>query len=78
MPRGGAWLLADVVAAGYRQIDVACTKCDRRGRVSVGRLVAEWGPDVTLPDLRMHIAAGCPRLHSVSVNDVCGVMYPEL
>ncbi|MFZ3238235.1 MAG: hypothetical protein WA417_16075 [Stellaceae bacterium] len=78
MPSSGAWLLADAVAAGYRQIDVACTKCERRGRVSVARLLAEHGPDISMPDLRKHLAAGCPRLQSVSISDLCGVMYPTL
>jgi len=79
MPRsGGAWLLGDVANAGYRQLDVACTKCDRRGRVSVARLLAEHGPDMSLPDLREHVAVGCPRLQSVSITDLCGVMYPTL
>ena len=78
MPRGGAWLLADVAAAGYRQIDVACTKCDRRGRVSVARLLAEYGPDMSLPDVREHVAVGCPRLQSVSISDLCGVKFPTL
>jgi len=78
VPRGGAWLLADLVAAGYRQIDVACTKCDRRGRVSVARLLTEYGPDKALPDLRGLIAVGCPRLQSRSITDLCGVMFPTL
>jgi len=41
---------------------VACTKCDRKGRLSVLRLLAEHGPDISLPDLREHVAADCPRL----------------
>jgi len=78
MPRSGAWLLSDVAAAGHRQLDVACTKCDRKGRLSVLRLLAEHGPDISLPDLREHVAADCPRLKAVSISDMCGVMYPTL
>jgi len=78
MPRSGAWPLGDLAAAGQPQLDVACTKCDRRGRVSVARLLAEHGPDMSLPDLREHVAAGCPRLKSFSISDLCGVMYPTL
>jgi len=79
MPRSGAWLLSDVAAAGQRQLDVACRKCDRRGRLSVARLLAEHGPDMSLPDLREHVAVGCPRLKAgVSISDMCGVLFPTL
>ncbi len=60
MPRSGAWRLSDVAAAGHRQLDVACTKCDREGRLSVLRLLAEHGPDMSLPDLREPFERSCP------------------
>ena len=60
MPRDGAYLLSDVVRVGLKQIDVACKKCGRRGRVSVARLIAEHGPDMPLPGLPQLIAKGVP------------------
>jgi hypothetical protein len=78
MPGGGAVLLGDLVAAGMRHLHVACSKCERRGRLSVARLVAEQGADIGLPDLRRHIAAGCRRLAAVSINNLCGVYYLTL
>jgi len=42
------------------------------------RLLAEHGPDISLPDLREHVAVGCPRLKSISISDMCGVLFPTL
>lgn len=78
MPKNGAWLLSDVAAAGLKQMDVACKKCDRRGRVSVPRLLAEHGPDMPLPDLPQRLATGCPRVNAASLYDQCGAWFPNL
>jgi hypothetical protein len=53
-------VLADVAAPEYRQMGVACSKCDRRGRVSVAQLLAEYGPDMSLQHTRKYVAVGCP------------------
>jgi hypothetical protein len=59
-------------------LDVACNRCDRRGRLNTSRLLAEYGPDLPMPDLRRIIAADCPRMIAGSVHDVCGVHFPGL
>lgn len=46
-----------------RMLEVACRRCDRRGRFSIARLVAEDGPELALPELY----AGS---HSISVEGV--------
>jgi hypothetical protein len=78
MPKNGAWVLSDVAAVGRNQIDVACKKCDRRGRVSVARLLIEHGPEVPLPDLLKLLAANCPRQAAASIYDRCGVSFLNL
>jgi hypothetical protein len=40
-----------------RQLDVACNRCDRRGRLSVARLIAEHRADLPVPRLRWIVAA---------------------
>ena len=57
---------------------VACSKCDRRGRLSVANLIAEHGADMRLPDLRDFLAGDCPRVRAASFNDPCAVHYPQL
>ena len=80
MPKDGAYLLSDVVAVGLKQVDVACKKCGRSGRVSVARLLAEHGPDMPLPGLPQLIATGCPRVNATSYydHDRCGAYFPNL
>jgi hypothetical protein len=59
-------------------LDVACHRCDRRGRLSLERLIAEHGVGMGLPELRTILAADCPRAGSVTINDRCGIHYPQL
>ncbi len=78
MPKNGAFILADVAAAGVIQMDVVCLKCLRRGRVSVARLMVEHGPDMPLPGLPKLIAAGCPRVARDAIYDQCGARLENL
>src|ERR1043165_2960939 len=52
-------------------VGVACSKCDRRGRLSVAKLIAEHGADMRLPDLREVLAGDCPRVRATSYGDRC-------
>ena len=59
-------------------LHVACSKCDRRGGLSVAKLIAEHGADMRLPDLREILAGDCfARPGCLSLNR-CGVHYPQL
>ena len=55
-------------------LEVACHRCERKGRVSLARLIEEHGADKGLPDL------GKPRGHarSTAVHNRCAIYYPEL
>jgi hypothetical protein len=72
MPRSGALLLSDLPGP---YVELACTKCDRKGRLSKDRLIEEYGADITLPDLRVQIAQ-CARYGNIL--DGCGVYYVDL
>jgi hypothetical protein len=73
-----AILLGDVEAKGLRMLEVACRRCDRRGKLRLARLVAEHGPDMDLPTRRMDLAGYCPHAQSVSIYDKCQVHFPQL
>jgi hypothetical protein len=45
------------IAARLPVLEVACNRCDRRGRLRTDRLLAEHGPDLPMPKLRRIIAA---------------------
>ena len=61
------------VAGKLTMLDVACSKCDRRGRLSIAKLIAEHGADMRLPDLREILAGDCPRpaQHPLSIAAAC-------
>jgi hypothetical protein len=70
--------LGDMRAKGMTMLAVACRRCERRGRLRIARLIAEYGVDP--PNLGELIAHDCPRMRdpSVSVYERCGVHFPEL
>jgi hypothetical protein len=44
-------LLGEVAARGAGMIELRCGRCDRHGRLSVKRLLAEYGGDASLRDI---------------------------
>jgi hypothetical protein len=73
----GAVTLGDL-ARYLAMLDVACRKCERRSRYKVSGLVAKYGPELALPDLRGILAADCPRMTSGSIYERCGINFPHL
>jgi hypothetical protein len=49
MPRN-VYVLRDVMAL-TEMLNVACRKCDRRGRLRIARLIREHGPNKPMPEL---------------------------
>lgn len=76
MKRPGAVSLAEV-AAKATHLDVACTRCDRRGRYLLARLVAHLGPDYPMTDLGAELA-NCPNRNATSHAARCDVYFPGL
>jgi hypothetical protein len=65
-------------AAGLTMVEVSCNRCERRGRLSITRLLAEHGPELPGPELRRIIAADCPRMIAGKIPDVCGIHFPQM
>jgi len=59
-------------------LDVACNRCDRRGRLRTDSLMAKHGPSLPIPELRRIVAADCPRMQAGHIHDVCGIHFPGL
>ena len=75
----GAITLGDMQAKGMRMLQVACRRCERRGRLSIARLIAAHGRE-DYGDLRALIAHDCPKMQKppTDIYDRCGVHFPEL
>ena len=59
-------------------LEIACRRCDRRGLLRLDRLIEEHGVGMGLPVLGQLLARDCPYAASVSINDRCGVHFPQL
>ncbi|MEX3635938.1 hypothetical protein [Paraburkholderia sp. BR14320] len=65
------------VAARATHLEVACTRCERRGRYRLTKLVATLGEDFPMTDLGSEIT-DCPRRNETSANVRCDVYFPDL
>ena len=69
--RGDAVTLGDLVGR-ITVLEVACRRCERRGRLSVARLIEQHG-DMRLPELCDALPGDCPKRSAVSVGERCSV-----
>ena len=58
-------------------LEVACSRCERRGRLQVDLLVAQYG-DAELPELPLILAGDCPKAAVVSISNQCDIFFPQL
>jgi hypothetical protein len=59
-------------------LEVACHRCERRGGVSLARLIEEHGADMGLPYLWESLAGDCPNAHTTALHSRCAIYYPQL
>jgi hypothetical protein len=67
----GAWTLGEWPLLLVR---FSCAKCNRAGQYHRAKLIDRYGPNMTMPDLRHHLAQ-CPR--RTNWNDPCMVVFPD-
>jgi hypothetical protein len=76
MSGSGAVTLGDI-ADKITMLEVACSRCERHGRLSVAKLIERHGADAQLTNLRTVLAGDCPRIGG-AIYEQCGVHYPQL
>jgi hypothetical protein len=57
---------------------VECSKCERKGRYAVTRLIEQHGRDGKLTDWLAHVSRDCSRRKSINMADQCGAEMPDL
>jgi hypothetical protein len=62
MPFPGAITLDTLRQRGATALHVACSKCPRRGRYNLARMIERLGPDKELQVLREEMSVDCPKL----------------
>jgi hypothetical protein len=60
------------------RLEIACPKCGRAGRYSVGRLALERRRDFKPPDWIADTTRDCPHNSSPGLADACGAPCPGL
>lgn len=71
-------VLLGEVAGQLPVLEVACTRCDRRGRLYTDRLVTQHGAGMPMPALLRWLSADCPRRVAGLAYDPCGAHFPGL
>jgi hypothetical protein len=57
---------------------VECTKCYRKGRYSVAKLIAEHGRKGNMTEWVSELKGDCPNRDAHSLNERCDVVCPDL
>jgi hypothetical protein len=76
MSSSGAVTLGDI-ADWLPMLEVACSRCERRGWLSVAKLIERHGADAQPTNLRTVLAGDCPRIGG-AIYEQCGMHYPQL
>ena len=64
-PRGSI-TLGELQGKRLTMLEIACSRCDRAGRLRFDKLIARHGAGIGLPDLREILVHDCPRAGSAS------------
>jgi len=68
--------LADI-ASSIDMLEVRCSRCDRKGRLSVTRLIDQHGGTMKLLDLRRHLVGDCDKANGMDFER-CDIFFPQL
>jgi hypothetical protein len=71
-------ILLGQVAEHLATLEIACNRCDRKGRAAVDRLMAEHGRFMPIPTLLTLLSADCPKPQAGKMHEVCGAHMPQL
>lgn len=71
-------ILLGQVADHLVTLEIACNRCERKGRAAVDRLMTQHGRLMSVPALLALLSADCPKRQAAKMHDVCGVHLPQL
>jgi hypothetical protein len=59
----------------FETVRLACRKCPRKGQYRKATLLDRYGADQNTVELRLILAADCPKVIANKITDLCGVIY---
>ena len=71
------YLVFGDIEGKFDVLRIECTKCDRKGRYSVPKLIAKFGRKANMMKWREMLNAVCPR-RDARIQDRCDLICPDL
>jgi len=66
------------IATRASMLQVACSRCERRGRYRLDTLIARHGADAGARVIVPELTADCPQRGSAALMGRCDMLFPEL
>ena len=70
--------LGEVAERGAAMIEIRCGRCERAGRLSVARLLAEHGPNAAMGEVMRAQVGDCPKHDEAQIQNRCDPYCPDL
>ena len=77
MPENGYYVLSDIIGRA-EMLELACGRCERRGRLSVARLAQEYAPKTQLNTIMRAQNGDCQKRNEREDRDRCDPHSPTL
>ena len=75
---GRSYLIFGDIEGKLDVLSVECTKCARKGRYSVRRLVEKYGRKANMMKWKEQLNGDCPRRDARSMHERCDLICPDL
>jgi len=59
-------------------LEVACSRCERRGRYRLDNLIARHGAGAPVRVIVPELTADCPQRETVVLMERCDILFPGL
>jgi hypothetical protein len=75
---GRSYLIFGDIEGKLDVLCVECTRCARKGRYNVRRLIEKYGRKANMMKWKEHLNGDCPRRDARSLNELCDLICPDL
>jgi hypothetical protein len=75
---GRSYLIFADIEGKLDVLRVECTKCPRKGRYSVRRLIDKYGRKANMMKWKEQLNGDCPRRDARSMSERCDLICPDL
>jgi hypothetical protein len=75
---GRSYLIFGDIEGKLDVLRVECTKCARKGRYSVRRLIEKYGREANMMKWKEQLNSDCPRRDAHGLHERCDLLCPDL